>query len=56
MRIRTPTDLGALIRDRRIKLDLDQKSLAERLVSAASGSSKSKKANHELKSACYFAP
>jgi HTH-type transcriptional regulator/antitoxin HipB len=28
MRIRTPTDLGAVIRDRRIKLQLDQKSLA----------------------------
>src|ERR1700730_1936055 len=28
MLIRTPTDLGALIRDRRIKLGLDQKSLA----------------------------
>jgi HTH-type transcriptional regulator / antitoxin HipB len=28
MRIRTPADLGALIRDRRIKLHLDQKSLA----------------------------
>jgi HTH-type transcriptional regulator / antitoxin HipB len=28
MRIRTPADLGALIRDRRTKLRLDQKSLA----------------------------
>ena len=28
MRIRTPADLGALIRDRRTKLGLDQKSLA----------------------------
>lgn len=31
MRIRTPTDLGALIRDRRMKLHLDQKSLAARV-------------------------
>ncbi len=31
MRIRTPADLGALIRDRRIKLGLDQGSLAERV-------------------------
>lgn len=31
MRIRTPTDLGALIRDRRTKLDLDQKSLAAKV-------------------------
>lgn len=30
MRIRTPTDLGALIRDRRIKLGLDQRSLAQK--------------------------
>jgi HTH-type transcriptional regulator / antitoxin HipB len=30
MRIRTPVDLGALIRDRRTKLGLDQKSLAEK--------------------------
>ena len=29
MRIRTPTDLGALIRDRRTKLGLDQRALAE---------------------------
>ena len=29
MRIRTPSDLGALIRDRRTKLDLDQKALAD---------------------------
>ncbi len=28
MRIRTPADLGALIRDHRIRLGLDQKSLA----------------------------
>jgi HTH-type transcriptional regulator/antitoxin HipB len=28
MRIRTPIDLGAVIRDRRTKLGLDQKSLA----------------------------
>jgi len=28
MRIRTPTDLGAMIRDRRTRLGLDQKSLA----------------------------
>lgn len=28
MRIRTPADLGALIRDRRTRLGLDQKSLA----------------------------
>jgi HTH-type transcriptional regulator / antitoxin HipB len=28
MHIRTPSDLGALIRDRRMKLGLDQKSLA----------------------------
>jgi hypothetical protein len=28
MLIRTPSDLGALIRDRRMKLGLDQKSLA----------------------------
>jgi len=31
MRIRTPTDLGAIIRDRRTKLGLDQKSLAEKV-------------------------
>jgi HTH-type transcriptional regulator/antitoxin HipB len=31
MRIRTPTDLGALIRDRRRRLRLDQKSLAEKV-------------------------
>ena len=31
MRIRTPTDLGALIRDRRIKLGLDQRSLAQKI-------------------------
>jgi HTH-type transcriptional regulator / antitoxin HipB len=29
MRIRTAIDLGALIRDRRTKLDLDQKTLAD---------------------------
>lgn len=28
LHIRTPSDLGALIRDRRTKLDLDQKALA----------------------------
>jgi len=31
MRIRTPTDLGALIRDYRTRLDLDQKSLAQKV-------------------------
>jgi len=31
MRIRTPADLGALIRGRRRKLRLDQKSLAEKV-------------------------
>ena len=31
MRIRTPTDLGALIRDYRNRLGLDQKSLAEKV-------------------------
>ena len=31
MRIRTPADLGALIRDRRTKLALDQRSLAEKV-------------------------
>jgi len=31
MRVRTPTDLGAIIRDRRTKLGLDQKSLAEKV-------------------------
>jgi HTH-type transcriptional regulator/antitoxin HipB len=31
MLIRTPNDLGALIRDRRIKLGLDQKSLAQKV-------------------------
>ena len=31
MRIRTPVDLGALIRDRRIALGLDQKALAEKV-------------------------
>jgi len=31
MRIRTPADLGALIRDRRRKIRLDQKSLAEKV-------------------------
>ncbi len=31
MRIRTPIDLGALIRDRRNKLGLDQKSLAQKV-------------------------
>jgi len=31
MRIRTPTDLGGLIRDHRTKLGLDQKSLAAKV-------------------------
>jgi len=31
MRIRTPADLGALIRDRRIKLAIDQRSLAKKV-------------------------
>ena len=31
MRIRTPVDLGAYIRDRRTKLGLDQKSLAAKV-------------------------
>lgn len=31
MLIRTPSDLGALIRDRRMKLGLDQKSLAQKV-------------------------
>jgi HTH-type transcriptional regulator/antitoxin HipB len=31
MRIRTPADLGALIRDHRIKLGLDQRSLAPKV-------------------------
>jgi len=31
MRIRTPADLAALIRDRRIKLALDQQSLARKV-------------------------
>src|SRR5216684_3848792 len=31
MRIRTPADLGALIRDRRTKLHLDQRSLANQV-------------------------
>ena len=31
MRIRTPIDLGAVIRDRRKKLQLDQKSLAAKV-------------------------
>src|SRR6267143_1036471 len=31
MRIRTPADLGALIRDRRTKIGLDQKSLADKV-------------------------
>jgi len=31
MRIRTPSDLGALIRDRRRRLGLDQKSLAAKV-------------------------
>jgi HTH-type transcriptional regulator/antitoxin HipB len=31
MRVRTPADLGALIRDRRIKLGLDQRSLAQKV-------------------------
>jgi len=31
MRIRTPIDLGAVIRDRRTKLGLDQKSLAAKV-------------------------
>jgi HTH-type transcriptional regulator/antitoxin HipB len=31
VRIRTPIDLGAIIRDSRIKLGLDQKSLAEKI-------------------------
>jgi HTH-type transcriptional regulator/antitoxin HipB len=32
MRIRTPTDLGAIIRDARMKLRLDQKSLAHKIA------------------------
>ena len=31
MRIRTPIDLGALIRDRRTALELDQKALADKV-------------------------
>ncbi len=31
MRIQTPADLGALIRDRRMKMRLDQKSLASKV-------------------------
>lgn len=31
MRVRTPTDLGAIIRDRRTKLGMDQKSLASQV-------------------------
>jgi HTH-type transcriptional regulator/antitoxin HipB len=31
MRVRTPADLGALIRDSRIRLGLDQKSLAQKV-------------------------
>lgn len=31
MFVRTPSDLGAVIRDRRKKLDLDQAALAERI-------------------------
>lgn len=31
MRIRTPADLGALIRDHRIRLGLDQRSLAHKV-------------------------
>jgi HTH-type transcriptional regulator / antitoxin HipB len=31
MRVRTPADLGALIRDRRMNLRLDQKSLASKV-------------------------
>jgi HTH-type transcriptional regulator / antitoxin HipB len=31
MNLRTPRDLGALIRDRRRKLELDQRTLAERV-------------------------
>ena len=31
MRIRTPIDLGAVIRDRRRRLQLDQKSLADKV-------------------------
>jgi len=31
MRIRTPTELGALMRDRRTKLALDQRSLAQKV-------------------------
>jgi HTH-type transcriptional regulator/antitoxin HipB len=31
MRIRTPADLGALIRDHRTKLSLDQKTLAQKV-------------------------
>lgn len=31
MRVRTPADLGAIIRDRRTKLGLDQKSLASQV-------------------------
>jgi HTH-type transcriptional regulator/antitoxin HipB len=31
MHIRTPSDLGALIKDRRMKLGLDQKSLAQKV-------------------------
>jgi HTH-type transcriptional regulator / antitoxin HipB len=31
MRIRTPADLGALIRDHRIKLGIDQRSLSQKV-------------------------
>ena len=40
MRIKTPTDLGAVIRDRRTKLGLDQKSLAVKVGVVVSGLSK----------------
>ena len=54
MRIRTPIDLGAVIRDRRTKLGLDQKSLAAKVGVSHNGSLRSKRASPEprLGSSC----
>ena len=41
MLLRTPADLGAVIRDRRKQLKLDQATLAKRLALAVPGSSRS---------------
>jgi len=57
MRIRTPADLGALIRDHRTRLGLDQKSLAQKVGVSRQWIVDSKKGGKRgPKSACCSAP